>query len=124
MRRLLGIALLLLFSLPLMTPLLALSSGPESNLPICCRRNGAHHCTGMLAESSAPGINLSAIPQRCPAYPAVVTQVRHGKLSLPTASLIFARIIGSPVAKTHTTSQARIALDLSHQKRGPPTELL
>jgi hypothetical protein len=107
-----------------MTPFLELSSGPESNLPICCRRNGAHHCTGILTESSGSGINLSAIPQRCPAYPAVVTQVRHGKLSLPAASLIFTRIIGSPVIKTETTSQARIALDLSHQKRGPPTKLL
>jgi hypothetical protein len=69
-------------------------------------------------ESSGPA--LSAIPQRCPAYPAVVTIVRHGDLSFHAASLIFAGVISHPVIKPQTEARARVALDLSRQKRGPP----
>src|SRR5271170_5942365 len=82
-RRALSIVLLLLFSAPLILPLLALTVSSEMNLPACCRRNGAHHCMMKAppTESDSAATNLSAIPQRCPAYPAVVTPVRHGNLS-------------------------------------------
>jgi hypothetical protein len=121
-RRALGIVLLLLFSLPLISPLLALSAGSEANLPACCRRNGAHHCMKVMqpAETSDSGATLSAIPPRCPAFPAVVTQVRHGDLSLHTASLIFAGILSHPTVKPQTQARARVSLDRARQKRGPP----
>jgi hypothetical protein len=125
-RRLIGITLLLLFSLPLISPVLALAGSSAANLPACCRRNGAHHCMMKMrqAESSGSGINLSAIPQKCPAYPAMVTSVQHGKLSFHAASLIFAEIVSHPSVKTQTQARARVALDRSRQKRGPPSDLL
>jgi hypothetical protein len=124
-RRLLGIGLLLVFSLPLITPMLALATSSETNLPVCCRRNGAHHCAMKdPSQSSVNGMNLSSIPQHCPAYPAVITSIRHGDLSFPTASLIFAEIVSHPAIKLQTEVRARVALDLSRQKRGPPTNLL
>jgi hypothetical protein len=125
-RRVLTFTLLLLFSLPLMSPLLALTAGSDANLPACCRRNGAHHCTQLTrpADTSAPGINLSATPQHCPTYPAVVTQARHGDLAFHDASLIFAGIVSHPTIKPQTQARARVALDISRQKRGPPTDLL
>jgi len=76
------------------------------------------------ADPSPAGINLSAIPQHCPAYPAVVTSARHGDLSLPTASLLFAGIVSHPTVKPQTLARARIASELSRQKRGPPADLL
>lgn len=76
------------------------------------------------AESSSAGTRLSSIPQHCPAYPAVVTPVRHGDLSFHTASLIFAGIVSHPAIKVQTEARARVALDRARQKRGPPTELL
>ena len=126
MRRLLSLGLLLLFSLPLIAPVLALATGSEANLPACCRRNGAHHCAmkDHPSQSSIDGTNLSSIPQHCPAYPAVITPIRHGDLSFPTASLIFAEIVSHPAIKLQTEARARVALDLSRQKRGPPTNLL
>jgi hypothetical protein len=121
-RRFLSITLLVLFSLPLISPVLALATGPGANLPACCRRNGAHHCMLKMqaSESSGNGVSLSAIPRRCPAYPAIVTQVQHRDLSLQAASLIFAEIVSHPSVKTQTQARARVALDRSRQKRGPP----
>jgi hypothetical protein len=118
--------MLLLFSLPLISPLLALTASADANLPACCRRNGAHHCTRVTqpADSSDGGINLSSIPRHCPGYPAVVASARHGDLSFQAGSLIFAGIISHPTVRPQTQARARVALDISRQKRGPPTELL
>ena len=125
MRRVLSFTLLLLFSFPLISPLLALTAGTDAGLPACCRRNGAHHCTRTThLVDPAAGTNLSALPQHCPAYPAVVTSARHGDLSFPTASLIFAGVVSHPTVKPQTHARARVALDVSRQKRGPPTDLL
>jgi hypothetical protein len=124
-RRVLSFALLLLFSLPLISPLLALTANSDAILPACCRRNGAHHCTQAMhpADPSA-GINLSAIPQHCPAYPAVVTSAHHSDLAFHAASFIFAGILSHPTVRPQTYARARIALDISRQKRGPPTDIL
>jgi hypothetical protein len=119
-RRFSSIVLLLLFSLPLISPVLALAAASGVNLPACCRRNGAHHCTGTMRVPESSGPAFSAIPQSCPAYPVIVTVVRHGDLSFQAASLIFAGVISHPVVKSQTEARARIALDLSRQKRGPP----
>jgi hypothetical protein len=123
-RRLLSTVLLLLFSLPLILPMLAAGAG--ANLPACCRRSGAHHCAGMTHSPQLPasGDSLSTIPQRCPAYPAAVTPVRHGDLSFHAASLIFAEIVSHPAIKLQTEARARVALDLARQKRGPPADVL
>jgi len=125
-RRILGIVLLLLFSLPLISPVLAVVAGSDANLPACCRRAGAHHCMRMMQPtgSSVPGTTVAAIPQHCPAFPAVITQVRHGDLSFHAASLIFAGIVSHPTVKPQTQARARVALDRSRQKRGPPSDLL
>jgi len=125
-RRVLTLTLLLLFGLPLSSPVLALTAASDANLPACCRRNGAHHCTRIPQSPHLSGseVSLSAIPQRCPAYPAAVTPIRHGDLSFQAASLIFAEIVSHPTIKLQTEARARVALDLSRQKRGPPVDLL
>jgi hypothetical protein len=125
-RRLLSITLLLLFSLPLISPVLALAAGSDANLPACCRRNGVHHCIMKLpqADVSGHGPAFSAIPQTCPGFPAIVTSVRHGDLSFYHASLIFAELVAHPSIKAQTQARARVALDRSRHKRGPPTDLL
>lgn len=125
-RRLLSFMLLLVFSLPLIPPALALAQGPESNLPLCCRRNGAHHCAMMMHRNGtpAPGTNFAAIPQRCPAYPALVTPLRHVDLAAPAASAAFAEIVSHPAIHAQTKARARISLDCARHKRGPPSVFL
>jgi len=118
--------LLLVFSLPLISPVLALAASSEANLPACCRRNGAHRCTSMTQSPQLAGAatSLSTIPQRCPARPAAVAPVQHHDLSFQAASLLFAEIVSHPAVKPQTLARARVALDISRQKRGPPTDLL
>jgi hypothetical protein len=70
------------------------------------------------------GLNLSTIPQHCPGYPAAVAPVQHHDLSFQAASLLFAEIVSHPTLKFQTEARARVALDISRQKRGPPTNLL
>ncbi len=125
-RRVLSIVLLVIFSLPLISPVLALAPDSDVNLPACCRRNGAHRCVRTMRPvgASSSETSVSDLPQRCPAYPAVVTSVRHGDLSFHTASLIFAGVVSHPTVKPQTEARARVALDLSRQKRGPPAETL
>ncbi|HEX3968529.1 MAG TPA: hypothetical protein VHW70_11225 [Edaphobacter sp.] len=123
-RRISSLVLLLLFSLPLISPLFALSSSADANLPVCCRHNGAHHCTGMTRPANSSSRSFSSVPQRCPAYPAVVTPVRHGDLSFQTPSLIFAGVVSHPVIKRQIEARLHVALDLSRHKRGPPPAII
>jgi len=125
-RRVLSFMLLLVFSLPLISPVLALAASSEANLPACCRRNGAHHCTSITRPPQLPGsgLSFSSIPQRCPACPAAVAPAQHHDLSFQAASLIFAEIVSHPSLKFQTEARARVALDISRQKRGPPKDLL
>ena len=125
MRRALSIVLLLLFSFPLISPLLALTATSDLNLPACCRRNGAHRCfKTMNPGATTTGTQLSAIPKHCPSYPAVVTPFRHVHLSFPATQLIFAEIVSHPTLKLQTEARARVALDRARQKRGPPSSIL
>jgi hypothetical protein len=124
-RRALSIVLLLLFSLPLISPLLALASSSDANLPACCRRNGSHRCFRTIhTDAPAPGTQLSANPKPCPAYPAIVAPLRHIDLSSPKTSLIFAEIVSHSTLKLQTEARARVALDRARQKRGPPASIL
>jgi len=123
MRRLISIFLLLVFGMPLALPALAYTaSSSEANLPACCKRNGVHHCTGMVRDQPpSPDPNVSAIHEKCPAYPAVVTPVQHGNLFIPTASLIDAGMRTHSSLKPRAASLARISFLSACQKRGPPT---
>jgi hypothetical protein len=123
MRRILAITLLLLFALPAIAPLLALSRDPDANLPICCRRNGKHHCMMQMemARAMAFGTQATAPPMKCPLFPRAVITAQHTELSLHAAALIFAAIVAHPAIHLQTEARARVALFCARQKRGPPT---
>ncbi len=123
-RRLLAILLLALFSAPLLTPLLALTAGPDSRLPICCRRNGAHHCAAsMQMDAQDSTLKLYPHPDRCPAYPLPSSPNPHTDLAIPTGSLLTTSITTHPASPYQAQARARVALDRARHKRGPPTLL-
>lgn len=120
MRRILAISLLLLFALPAIAPLFALS-GTEANIPICCRRNGKHHCMMPTEQAQvSQGTHLSLTPNKCPFYPTASTPTQRVDISLFAAALIFAGILAHFATPLQTEARARVALHCARQKRGPP----
>jgi hypothetical protein len=124
-RRLLALSLLLLFSFPLVSPLLALSTGSDANLPACCRRNGAHHCQMKVQrpDTSAHQVTVSTLSTKCPFYPKPATLVRHQDARLHASSRLLAESVNHSTVKAPSCTPVRVALDAAWQKRGPPTHL-
>ncbi len=127
MRRTLSISLLLLFMLPLVSPLFAASTA-DANVPVCCRRNGKHHCVmaKIAQHSSIPdgGTNAASIQARCPYNLTAPAAVNLPFVPDEVHTAIFADAISDPARITQNQTRIRIPLDRSHQKRGPPSPIL
>jgi hypothetical protein len=76
------------------------------------------------STSSDPGTRLATVQQKCPAFPAVVTPLQHGNLALHIPSEVSAEFASRTTVKFQTAARTSLTLDRSHQKRGPPVELL
>jgi hypothetical protein len=119
MRRLLSFLLVALFGL---APAAALLPGSEeAQLPTCCRRHGAHHCTMGIAAAGvlAGGAHRVSAPTHCPLY--------HG--TTPATTIAFALPARPVIARQWRTFAAvRIAQApiLRHAgaccDRGPPVD--
>lgn len=127
MRRIVSITLLLLISLPLISPLFA-ASGADSNLRACCRRDGNHHCMMLsMDQNLATGgadHRLTAMPERCPFYPNPVQTTAVHLLTPPRHQVTGAAAqnnIALPIPQR--VALYRDSFDRSRQKRGPPCEL-
>ena len=126
MRRLVSITLLLMFSLPLISPLLALGTDSESRLPACCQMHGKHHCT-MSAEAMGvllSGEHFAAAPSKCPRFPKAVSPVPHPILAFLRPALIIANVLSFPAVRGRTEAWARVELEGTRYTRGPPMTFL
>ena len=126
MRRTVAILLLFAFCSLWSAPLLAASSDPGSNLPICCRRNGKHHCImRMMMErelSRQPGRHVSAPFEKCPFFPkGLLPATTQGHfVAMPLGGVFYAGLPRHPACTAQVEAQYRISFDRSRQKRGPP----
>jgi hypothetical protein len=119
MRRAAVISLLAAISYSLIAPL-ALAV-PESNLPACCRRSGAHHCAMAEEASPATGPALQPAPQKCPLFPpATTTPGRVDIGSTKNAGASFTAIVSHLSTQPQAEAHCRVSFSRSHQKRGPP----
>ncbi len=125
--RFLSILLVVLFGLPLVTPLLALTGAQmesDGNLPACCRRLGAHHCSMSAAERQAlasPTRQFAPPPERCPFRNTALAapgQNPHAP-ALPVSGL-FSAVVTHPAGAAQAESRRRIARERTRHKRGPP----
>jgi len=125
-RRILSISLLLLLTLPLVSPLFA-SSATDASVPACCRRVGKHHCLmmmGAVARSSASDstqAKSATVQESCP-----YTLVASVAINLPfvpdeVRTAISASTLSAAADPIPTEVARQISLDRSHQKRGPPS---
>jgi hypothetical protein len=125
-RRLISIALLLIFSFPLISPLFALGGDSESRLPVCCRRHGKHHCT-MSAEQMAAllyGEQVTPLRSKCPLFPKPTVPVPQQTLFFDQSGFVFAEALSHRAQRRRTEASIHIALEGARHKRGPPTVLL
>jgi hypothetical protein len=126
MRRALSILLVLFFGLG---PLAAtLDAGDDARLPICCRRNGSHHCAmsdDALARiiQASSGATLAA-PAHCPLYPGTAPATVSPVHALATASSTSFAI--QKQAHSPRTFQPDVLTrnTRTHAVRGPPISVL
>jgi hypothetical protein len=126
LRRFLSILLLAMFGLPFVSPLLAMTAKSEPNLPVCCRKDGKHHCmtgTGERTKVANGDAQFHAPVEKCPYRPPAVTMVHGHSFVPPSSQAIFAGLIAHPAVVAQTESKLRISRSRSRQKRGPPTAL-
>jgi len=118
-RRLLAISLLLIFSLPLVSPLFG-EQAAERILPACCRRDGRHHCSMPNDGSSS---SLSTIGEKCPCAPDSPAVISLHSFTPGTAAATFAELTRHPAVSPQTDAQRRVSFDRTRQKRGPPAPI-
>lgn len=122
MRKLISILLLATFALPLLSALSALGETPESRLPACCRRDGAHHCM-MSAEQMAlleQGRHFTTIHGKCPLFPKAITAAGHETLSPQLLSRAFGEVLSRSNVSPQTQNWTGSAPKGAPPKRGPP----
>ena len=112
---------MLFFSLPLVSSLFGTATA-EATLPVCCRRDGRHHC-GMGSEGSAQGSSAGTVGEKCPYTPSASAFLVLPSFTPSTAASIFAGITRHPALSPQTDAQLRISFDRVRQKRGPPALL-
>ena len=76
------------------------------------------------ASASVHGTQFGVIPSRCPLFPKAVRTTGNHDLNFDTAALLFAQVISYPAMCVQTKARARVALDRSRHKRGPPSARL
>jgi len=124
LRRFLAIALLAVFGLPFVSPLLAMTARSEANLPACCRKHGKHHCMMSVVERNQldGGEPAFTAPlEKCPYAPAAILSTHHPtKLASPSWQMFYAKFGTGCSGIGPTIPQVRLARDKAHGKRGPP----
>ena len=123
LQRLLSIVLFAATVLPAAAPMLLAGSMAASSVPMCCRRNGAHHCDGMMAMAQAlSDQTMARAPQmRCPFQQRALGAVHLPSFTVVAASTETAGLLREPAPAAQAECLRRIAFDRSRQKRGPPS---
>jgi hypothetical protein len=116
MRRILSIALLFVFALPLVAP--ALGQTAQQRLLLCCRKGGAHHCITSATEGTP------TLHEHCAASPsaAIAGHATNWIIGDASATSVAAEI--NPLRIRQVEAGYRISFHRSRQKRGPPASFL
>jgi hypothetical protein len=111
-RRILASLLVVLFSFSLIAPAL-FASDADSKLPVCCRRDGKHHC------GLATGSGFHAA--RCAAFPSIGAIPPSQTAGLPglSRSTLVALVV-QLANSSQLEARSRISYSQAGQKRGPP----
>lgn len=117
MRRLFSISLVLILWLG---PLAAVLPGvDESQLPLCCRRHGAHHCAMDDAAQQGSGLAFKA-PSRCPQFPYPLAVSNTPVLGLAASATGSSPLFIGKYIPGASRDDARAGQIRTGADRGPP----
>lgn len=127
MRRALSILLVLFFGLG---PLAAtLDASDDARLPICCRRNGSHHCSisgdalARIVQASSGSTPVLAAPAHCPLYPGTAPATISPSHALTTASIASSPFQARALSSQSPQIEALSSPARTHSGRGPPNSI-
>ena len=98
----------------------ALVSTSDSNLPACCHRGGAHHCSTEAQPDSTGGASIAAVQTKCPLYPKSTAAVRGQDFAIAASSKTHAPEAAAQRAAIGEKEVPPAQFDHSPHKRGPP----
>jgi hypothetical protein len=121
LRRILAALLVLFFGAGPLLPALALSR-VQSDVPTCCRKDGAHRCSVRSAEKSNAGQNgkpgLRAV---CPFLSHAVPGIAGPQSFVsPSAAELFAAVVPIQALFSYRVATVLAISFLGNPKRGPP----
>jgi hypothetical protein len=121
MRRALALLLLAVIGSPLITSLLF--AGARADLPVCCRRDGKHHCAmgGMAATASSQAPSLKSFQPKCPFFPKPGALPADSKFVIEVRGIKIGPVDLVGLQVNHSISAPpRIGRRGAERKRGPP----
>lgn len=122
MRKFLAITLLIAFGFPVLSALVGLQVEGQSTLAACCRKGGAHHCTGGTTITGG-GPALSAVP--CSRFPSPAKALRVVDTTAPLLRKGLEDVAGFAVAAPlNDCGRVRYRGWAAHAKRGPPSQIV
>jgi hypothetical protein len=122
MSRKIASALIAFFLLPYFWPLLQQNS--DSSLPLCCRRDGKHHCAMMTRLHTSDWTKQQAVRtwnSDCPYRAALQASPKPRAATLCPPKPLHIRLFSHPAGFVQAELSARISEARSHYKRGPPS---
>jgi hypothetical protein len=112
------------YAVRLAADLPTLSGSTDLTVPLCCRKNGKHHCVMSGAEANNSGTVITTIAGKCPCCPQA-TAASHVRFCTPGISeAVFAGLVRHPAVSLQTEASYPISYDHSRQKRGPLSLIL
>ena len=117
MRKLAAISILLLIIGPFLVPVI--SAAAPSPVPVCCRRDGSHHCQAM---AQIPASNSDAIRASNPCPMRESQQLATVIAALPRSYQAHNGIARQRLIRSAISNRYFAPIDAKHQ-RGPPALL-
>jgi len=128
LQRLLSIVLFAATVLPTAAPVLLAGPMAAASVPLCCRRNGAHHCDGMmsmgLAQAASGQPTARAPRMQCPFQQRSLGAAHLQTFAVAPAANETVGLLREPAPAAQAECLRRIAFDRARQKRGPPAARL
>jgi len=107
----------------------AVSSDPESDLPVCCRSHGKHHCAlteEAVARMIPAGFGKDSFvpPATCPSFPDYSAATTTAPQAMTSSPVNLPSLLAHPRSPISSRAAARMSQIRTRAGRGPPASKL